>query len=92
MTNSNEDAGTIQVILEQLNKYRLPRMLALKKRVDHGEKLTQDDLDFLRLALKEGHEASPLIARHAEYQSLAARLVSLYDEITREALENEKGA
>ena len=41
---------------------------------------------------EEGREAAPLLARHPEYQALASRLVSLYDEITRKALENEKGA
>ena len=92
MADSNEDAGTIQTLLERLDKLRLPRMLGLKQRVDRGEKLTADDLEFLKRALEEGREAAPLLARHPEYQALASRLVSLYDEITRKALENEKGA
>ena len=41
--------------------------------------------------LEEAQQVEPLLARHPEYQSLASRLVSLYGEITRKALENEQG-
>jgi hypothetical protein len=90
--STGDDAGTIQAVLEHLDKVRLPRMLALKQRVEQGAKLTEDDLGFLKLALEEGHQAASLVARHPEYQALASRLVSLYDEITRKALENEQRA
>jgi len=92
MADFHDDAGTIQALLERLDKLRLPRMLALKERVDGGEKLTREDLDFLKLALEEGQQAKQLVAKHPEYQPLASRLVSLYAEITRKALENEPGA
>ena len=92
MSESNNDAGTIQVLLERLNKFLLPRALAVKTRVDAGEKLTETDIQFLKEVLAHARQVEPLAATHLEYKSLAARVVNLYDEITRKALENEKGA
>ncbi len=91
MVDFKDDAGTIQTLLDRLEKFRLPRVLAIKRRVDDGEKLTEEDLEFLKHVLEEGRQIEPLLARHPEYQSLASRLVSLYDEISRKALENEQG-
>jgi hypothetical protein len=90
MADPNNDAGTIQTLLERLDKFRLPRVLAIKTRVDAGEKLTDYDVEFLNGLNEEGRQISPILARHPEYQALASRLVSLYDEITRKALENEQ--
>ena len=90
MVDSSDDAGTIQVLLERLEKFRIPRVLAIKARVDAGEKLTDDEIEFLKRIHDEGQQAAPMLAKHPEYQALASRLVNLYDEISRKALENEQ--
>ena len=87
---SDSDAGTIQAVLERLEKFRLPRALAIKVRVDAGELLNDSDIQFLKQALEDAHGGQAIAGRHPEYQALAAKLVGLYDEITREALENEQ--
>jgi hypothetical protein len=92
MSDSQNDTGTLQVLLERLNKFRLPRALAVKRRVDAGEKLTDADIEFLKEVLAEARQVEPLAATHPEYKSLAGRVVNLYDEITRKALENEQRA
>ena len=92
MVDFKDDAGTIQTLLDRLEKFRLPRALAIMRRVEEGEKITEDDLEFLKRMLEEGRQVEPLLERHAEYQSLASRIVSLFGEITRKALENERGA
>jgi len=92
MSESQNDTGTIQVLLEHLVKFRLPRVLEVKSRVDAGEKLTDIDIEFLKQVVAEARQVEPLIVTHPQYNSLAGRVVNLYDEITRKALENQQGA
>lgn len=87
-----KDAGTIQVLLDRLNSERLPRALDLKKKVDAGQPLEDHDLDFLSNVFEDANNAQRLIARNPDYQALVARLISLYSEITKKALENEQAA
>ena len=90
MTQSTDDAGTAQALLERLERWRLPRALAVKERVDAGELLTDSDIQFLKTVLEDAGSVQVLVARNPEYQSLVARVTNLYDEITRKALENEQ--
>ena len=64
-----KDAGTIQVLLQQLNDIRLPRALDLKKKVDRGEKLDSYDINFLETVLADASSAQGLIARHPGIQA-----------------------
>lgn len=86
------DEGTIQVLLERLNTWRLPRALRLKERVDKGEKLTEHDIEFLKRVFEDSRSASPLAARHPELHSLVSKLTDLYSHITQKALENEQAS
>ena len=90
MEKSDSDTGTIQAVLERLQKFRLPRALAIKARVDAGETLDNNDLQFLKLVFEDASSAQGLAARNPEYQALVTRMIGLYDEITRKGLENEK--
>jgi hypothetical protein len=89
MSKDTDDAGKIATLLQRLNKFRLPRLLELKERVNRGEAPTESDIEFLGLTLEDAHSAVPLIDRHRELQPLAAKLTALYQEITAKALENE---
>ena len=86
------DDATVQVLLERLVKFRLPRTLDIKQRVDAGERLTDSELGLPdehagRCAARgAGRGASP------EIHALGAQIVQLYDEIARKAVENEKRA
>lgn len=92
MGTSQKDAGTIQALLERLNKQRLPRALELKKRVDAGGRLEDGDIAFLNRVFEDANSVQHVIASHPEYQKLVAQLISLYSEITRKALENEENS
>ncbi len=90
MSSTTNDAAEIQVLLERITHMRLPRALDLKAKVERGECLTDFDIEFLEHVFADAGHAKSIADRHAELQSLAARLVGLYSEITRLALENEK--
>jgi len=82
--------GTIQVLLDRLNNWRLPRALALNDRVDKGEKLTDHDMKFLEAVFEDSGQAKALVSKHPELKPLVEKLVGLYSHITQKALENEQ--
>ncbi len=89
MSNSIKDAGLIAVLLERLEKQRLPRLLALKDKVDGNQPLDDMDLDFLEKSIADARKITPLIERNPEYQPLAAQIISLYKDISEKALQIE---
>lgn len=92
MSDPTDDAATIQALLERLVKFRLPRTLAIKKRIDGGERLSDSDIAYLKNALEDARHGQKFVARNQEFHALGAQIVQLYDDIVRRALENEKGA
>ncbi len=89
MSESPQDLGVIEALLEELNTHRLPRALALKAKVDQGEILDGHDMHYLEEVVATVKNTQPLIARHPEYHDLVGRILSLYNEITAKALANE---
>lgn len=92
MNDSVSDTGLIEVLLERLEKQRLPRLFDLEKKVDAGESLLDVDLDFLESSLVDARRMMPLIDRHPEYQKLAAQVMELYKQIIDKAMQVEKGS
>jgi len=86
----DKESGILAVLMERLEKQRLPGILSLKEKVDRGEALDDLDLDYLEKMMSDAKKAMPLIDRHPEYQLLATRLIGLYNEITEKDLQLEK--
>jgi hypothetical protein len=80
----------ITVLLERLEKQRLPRLLSIQKRVDNGEVLSDFDLNFLKEVHVDTSKIKPLLDEKPEYHSLVTKLIGLYKYIVDKALENEK--
>jgi hypothetical protein len=89
-TQTGDDAATIHALLERLTQLRLPRVLAIKKRVDKGERLTDDDITFLKAAMEDAQDGQKYVARNPQFHALGAQIVQLYGEIVSRAVENEK--
>lgn len=92
MTDTSNDAGVIQVLVERFEKHRLPIVLELKEKVDSGEVLSDREIDYLEQILGDAQKNKALVERHPKWQKVSAQVVSLYKEITEKALENEKNA
>ena len=90
MAEKSSDEGLIQVLVERLEKWRLPMTLSLKERVDRGEKLNEFDIQFLEQVFQDAQEITPLIERNPELQEIAKKMAGLYKEIMDKATENEK--
>ncbi|WP_366520712.1 hypothetical protein [Accumulibacter sp.] len=90
MNQEAEDRGLAEVVLERLEKERLPRAIDLKDKVDAGARLDDMDIAFLERVFADTQDLKPMVERHPEYHALAARLMELYEHITAKALENEK--
>ena len=90
MNESDKETGVITALLQRLEQQRLPAILAMKNKVDRGERLEDQDIEFLKQIFADANKIKPMIDKHPEYQDLAVQLISLYNEITTKALENEK--
>lgn len=90
MTESEKDTGILMALLQRMEQQRMPRILALKEKVDQGDLLTDYDITFLKKVFTDANRIKPLMDRHPEYHDLVGHVVSLYHHITSKALENEK--
>jgi len=90
MNGNSKDTGTILALLERFESQRLPRVLAMKKKVDQGIRLDSTDIAYLEQIFHDAQQIKPLLDRHPDYRELASQVVHLYREITDKALENEQ--
>ena len=92
MSEEATDQGIIQAIVDRMEKLRLPVALELQDKVNRGETLNDLDLEFLDNVLHDSQKIRGVLDKYPAWQPLAARMMSLYNEITTKALENEQGS
>ena len=92
MTDLSKEDGIILALIDRFEKQRLPRLKALKQKVDRGERLTDGEVDFLDTVIHDAQQSKHLMDRHPEWHSFCSYVVHLYETITEKALDNEKGS
>ena len=90
MKKTSKDKGVIFALLERFNKQRLPRALEMKKRVDSGELLNEQDHVFLKEVISDASKIKQLVDRNPEYQELYGKAYNLWQGIIDKDLENQK--
>jgi hypothetical protein len=88
----NHSRGVMAMLVSRFEGEQLGRLLDLKRAVDSGERLGEQQSSLLERACGEAMQSKRLVDRHPEYHALYARSVRLYKEITARALENELNA
>jgi len=87
--DSSAELGTILVLLNRFNTYRLPYARQLQTKVDRGELLSEYDMRFLKKVFEECAHARRLAEKHPRYECLVSQATRLYPEIMRKGLNNE---
>ena len=90
MTRPSSEDGVILALIERFEKQRLPRLKALRDKVNTGAVLSDGDVEFLDMIMHDAQQSKKLIDRHPEWQAFCSYVVHLYETITEKALENEK--
>ena len=89
MDKSKEESGIIQVLVNRFETQRLPHALALKEKVDRGERLNDIDIAFLEEVFSDSARIKPLLDKHPEWHKLFIQMSGLYQDIMSKASENE---
>ena len=91
LTKEEVEQGTVTALLLRSAHRRIPRLKRIKKAVKNGKCLTGNQINFLTKVFEDAKRTRPYIDKHPELQDIAVRTVSLYREITEQAIENEEG-
>ena len=90
LTHEEVELGTVTALLERAAHRRIPRLLRIKKAVDDGKRLSDYQINFLGKVFADSQRAIPYFDHHPELQDTFTRVVSLYNNITDQAIKNEE--
>lgn len=91
MTESEQITCLTCTLLRRLRRQQLPKIFAIKARLDRGERVSTEDIRYLLDSVAEAMRTKPVFDRRPDLAQVCARVIALYRDITLEALQNEAG-
>ncbi|AHE97420.1 hypothetical protein [Thioalkalivibrio paradoxus] len=89
MTEAERESCLVSALLRDLNNQRLPKLFAIKERLDRGELADPEDIRYIHDGVHDALWVRRLCERHPDLASICTQVTKLYKEITEQALENE---
>ena len=90
MADKKKDQGMILVLLERFNKQRHPRAMEFKKKVDAGKVLDEYEEQYIEEVFQDIDKVKSLVERNPEYKKLLSEIMTMWNEIIRKNIENQK--
>jgi hypothetical protein len=90
LSKEEVELGTVTALMRRAAKRRIPRLLRIKKAVEGGARLTNFQITFLSKVFADAQDSLPYVDSHPELHDMAAKMLSIYHEITEQALKNEE--
>jgi hypothetical protein len=91
MTDAEQKSCLVCALLRRLRTQHLPWIFAIKERLDHGERVTNDDIRYLYESFSDAIRTRTLFEKSPDLTAIGVKVIALYREISIEALENENG-
>ena len=85
---SGDDAGTIDLSIEDLVTLIMPRLLGIKEKIDAGAMLAEADIQFMAQVTRNAQSGKQLKEHVPDWQKFYAEVLYLYGEIIDKAIDN----
>jgi len=91
MNDNIKEKAILEALLVRFEMQRLPRLLEINEKVSRGDKLDDYDIEFLEEVFSDTKENKHYVENSDDrLKNIFMKVLSLYNEITEQALKNEQ--